>query len=681
MKSTIAGLLLLALPGLGAAAPTYAVIGQPDLASTSLATRCADANARFHQAVDGGFEMKGPAAVAVDHTSRLFVADYGGRRVLVFDLDDLGVCPVATGVIGAGELAGPESLAWDAQTGTLFVADTLDQTVAGYRFSNGAWTRRFTLGVSGAPGDAFDRFEFPRGLAVDPGGRLFVADDGNSRVLVFDPPFTSGEPAADSIHASADGGFSGVKAVAMIGHTLFVADYFGNRVLRFTGPFQTPDQTYVASGIFTGVSQPVDLAVHPDGSLLVTDQGNVRTARYDDAAFRAAANAPTSTFARYLHAEPLGVAAARDDRIFIADYSAYRVLVRREKRLAAPVDRSATAAVRNLLEDLHDRPARDAGRVAVGQQLLSWAYGSKDDPAAWYGDWLQMEQRGFRLPRIMGAELSDLMSYAGFSPNQDALDELIRFGQAGGIVALVWHPSRPSAGAFGSPAPTSTLAAMIDDGSAIGQAWQVQLDRAAAVLQQFEDAGVAVLFRPLHEQNGNFFWWGHDGSNGGALRSRQRAWVNVWRDLVREMTVTRDLHNLAFVFGTNQVNFAGVAPPLTYYPGGAWADVASIDVYDEALDLAGDSRGLRHYQALTGTGKPFGLAEFGQSFGGAGTGPDAAAWDARTLARRVRDSYPRLAFAIAWYSSVEGGNPFVFAIPDVSFGKALLKNPLMDAGP
>jgi hypothetical protein len=84
------------------------------------------------------------------------------------------------------------------------------------------------------------------------------------------------------------------------------------------------------------------------------------------------------------------------------------------------------------------------------------------------------------------------------------------------------------------------------------------------------------------------------------------------------------------------VNFGGVVPPLTYYPGAAWADLVSIDIYDEELDLAGATRGLRHYAALIGTGKPFGISEFGQSFTDNGTGPNAAS---RAL-RRCRTSSP-----------------------------------------
>jgi hypothetical protein len=49
----------------------------------------------------------------------------------------------------------------------------------------------------------------------------------------------------------------------------------------------------------------------------------------------------------------------------------------------------------------------------------------------------------------------------------------------------------------------------------------------------------------------------------------------------------------------------GVAPPLTYYPGGAWTDVVSIDTYNDELYLAGHERGIQHYTALLSTGKPF----------------------------------------------------------------------------
>ena len=394
---------------------------------------------------------------------------------------------------------------------------------------------------------------------------------------------------ADSIGAGANGGFSGPKAVAMSGHTLFVADFDNNRVLRFTGPFLTPNQVYVATGIFRGLSNPVDVAVHGDQSLLVTDQGNQRIARYNDAVFSPSRAAPTSVFATNMGPEPLGVAADRAGRIYIADYRRYRVLIRDEFVRKLPITPNSTAKAKALLADLHARASRTTNRVAIGQQLITWEYGAKSNPNAWYGDWLQMQNGGYPLPEIMAGETSDLMSYTGFAPNQAALNELIRHGKAGHIVSLVWHPANPVPGGnFSTPISTANLRNMINDGTTAGQRWQTQLNRAAAVLQKFKAAGVPVVFRPLHEQNGTFFWWGHNGASQAALQARQAAWAAMWRDMVKELTVNKGLNNLVFVFGTNQVNYSEVAPPLTYYPGSGSADAVSIDIYDEELDLAGN---------------------------------------------------------------------------------------------
>jgi len=339
-----------------------------------------------------------------------------------------------------------------------------------------------------------------------------------------------------------------------------------------------------------------------------------------------------------------------------------------------PITPGASPQVRALLAQFYSRVTRSVDRVAIGQQLLSYEYTARSDPNGWYGAWLKLQQRHLPLPEIMAAETSDLESYPGFYPNQAALNELIRHGRAGHIVSLVWHPDPPVGNDFSTPLSTTVLQQAINDATPAGRRWQIQLDRAAAVLRKFQAAGVPVLFRPLHEQNGDFFWWGNDHSTGAALLARKQAWVRLWRDMVTELTVRKGLKNLIFVFDTNQVNYDGVVPPLTFYPGPDWTDMVGIDIYDEELDLAGNQRGLQHYNALVSTGKPFGIFEFGQSTGDNGTGPNGAAWDARTLTRRIRDSYPRTVLAIAWYSTPG----YVYALPDVSFTPQLLADPLID---
>jgi hypothetical protein len=666
-----------------AAANGQGVLGQPTNSDVTLASRCPGQFARFnYSSANGG--MFGPSGIAVDLRGRLLVTDYGGHRVLTWpDVDALNTCKSADGVFGADEMTGPEAIAIDVRTETVFVADTLSHTVVGYRYLPGtAWTKVLTLGSRGVSGNGYNQFYFPRGLTVDSNGRLFVADDYNNRILMFDQPFSDGQYASDSIAAGADGGFNHPKGLAISGNALFVADFYNNRVLRFTGPFTTPDQTYVATGIFTGLNQPVDVAVHADGSLLVMDQGNRRVVSYKDAAIADSLNAPNGTwlYQGLLNSEPLGVACDRSGRIYMADYQSFRVIIRGVSS-KLPISVGSSVAARTLLTNLYAAPDKAAARVAVGQQLTTYLYGTKSDPNAWYGAWLKMQQANLPLPKVMGGELSDLMTYEGFYPNQDALNELIRHGQAGNIVTLVWHMDNPTQGDFNTPISTSDLHDVVDMNTATGQRFQAQLDLAANVLHQFQNANVPVLFRPLHEQNGTFFWWGHDGSSGAAQRDRQAAWVAMWRKMVTELTVNNGLHNLLFVFGVNQLDDYSFASPLTYYPGGAWADVVSIDIYNDQLYFAGNERGMQHYTALISTGKPFGLSEFGQSVGDNGTGPDGSGWDARTLANRVLDSYARATFAVAWYSSSYDGASWVWALPDVSYTRELLMNPLMYTQP
>jgi hypothetical protein len=151
-------------------------------------------------------------------------------------------------------------------------------------------------------------------------------------------------------------------------------------------------------------------------------------------------------------AHPAGVvcvAADRAGRIYIADYRSFRVLIRDERVLTRPISRVSSAAAQARLADLHARPSRVTDRVAVGQQLITFLYGARTDSNAWYRDWLQLAQRDLPLPEVMGGELSDLMSYTGFAPNQNALNELIRHGRAMYRHFKAAFPTRPPVSSAG----------------------------------------------------------------------------------------------------------------------------------------------------------------------------------------------------------------------------------------
>ena len=120
-----------------------------------------------------------------------------------------------------------------------------------------------------------------------------------------------------------------------------------------------------------------------------------------------------------------------------------------------------------------------------------------------------------------------------------------------------------------------------------------QLDTLAAGLTELKDAGVVVLWRPFHEMNGNWFWWG--GKDPAAFQK-------VWRHMFDYFTKTKGLDNLLWVYGPNHGEKVAA-----YYPGDRFVDVVGLDAYTDFVDPAH----IRGYREVAAIPKPFGFTEFG----------------------------------------------------------------------
>jgi len=188
---------------IGVGSGAVLVLGQPDYGSVA-------PNAGAGVTAPTAAGLFSPRAVYLDPDGRLFVADSGNNRVLVWDqLPEVDGAP-ADHVLGqpdftsnlvnggapgasAGTLAGPEDVLVVA--GRLFVADSLNNRVlawpADFADSSPAtlvlgqpdFTSRSALGAGGLVGPA--TLSFPSGLTTDD-RYLFVSDLGDNRVLVFE---------------------------------------------------------------------------------------------------------------------------------------------------------------------------------------------------------------------------------------------------------------------------------------------------------------------------------------------------------------------------------------------------------------------------------------------------------------------------------------------------------------
>ncbi|MBQ2957779.1 MAG: tryptophan-rich sensory protein [Clostridia bacterium] len=92
------------------------------------------------------------------------------------------------------------------------------------------------------------------------------------------------------------------------------------------------------------------------------------------------------------------------------------------------------------------------------------------------------------------------------------------------------------------------------------------MDRAAPYLHALKEAGVVVLWRPFHEADGGWFWWG----KGGGENFRK-----LWRLMYTRYTEYWGLDNLIWVLGYSSTNEEMKA----WYPGDDYVDVIGADSY------------------------------------------------------------------------------------------------------
>ena len=173
---------------------------------------------------------------------------------------------VATATDAPGSLSAPRGLALEGG-GTLLVADTGNDRVQ--RFSSDG----NLIDLLGEPGSGPGQFEEPVGVAVDPGGGILVADAGNRRIQQFDKDGTFLQE-----WAGPDGGFDTLADIDTEGDIVYAVDTVRG-LARFhsdgTGAWVNPKEGPGA------LIAPTGLAVR-GGRVYVADMGSASIVVFDD---------------------------------------------------------------------------------------------------------------------------------------------------------------------------------------------------------------------------------------------------------------------------------------------------------------------------------------------------------------------------------------------------------------
>ncbi|WP_404420200.1 glycoside hydrolase family 26 protein [Nibricoccus sp. IMCC34717] len=232
-----------------------------------------------------------------------------------------------------------------------------------------------------------------------------------------------------------------------------------------------------------------------------------------------------------------------------------------------PVDAEASPEARAVLSFLYSIRGKHAlaahhnylGRLSEAHALVQKETGGKL-PAVWGSDF------GF-------SDASGDIDNIAYRPK--LLEEALHWDSEGALITLTWHAANP---VMGEPGPfkgnvQSKLSDkewkdLITPGTELNGKWKAQMDLLAAFLKALENEKVPVLFRPWHEMNGGWFWWGEP--------DKHREFVQLWRMTYRHLAERHGLHNLIWVWSPSSQVRHGLEE---WYPGDEYVDVVAADLY------------------------------------------------------------------------------------------------------
>jgi len=175
-----------------------------------------------------------------------------------------------------------------------------------------------------------------------------------------------------------------------------------------------------------------------------------------------------------------------------------------------------------------------------------------------------------KMPAILGI---DLMEYnpvnVEHGSNPTMVKSVINHWNNGGIAEVHWHWNVAEKyvtgdwyGSFYTKNTNINLKKIMEGKDVVAyNSLMADIDAIAKPLLELQEAGIPVLFRPLHEASGGWFWWGASGPE---------AYKKLYTLLYDKLTNEYGLNNLIWVWNGQNAD---------WYPGDEYVDIVGEDIY------------------------------------------------------------------------------------------------------
>lgn len=156
-------------------------------------------------------------------------------------------------------------------------------------------------------------------------------------------------------------------------------------------------------------------------------------------------------------------------------------------------------------------------------------------------------------------------------PFNDMRKLIIDAYKKGGIITISWHADNPVSG--GNAWDKTPAVADILIGGSQREKYELWIERVSDFLQslQYNGENIPIIFRPFHEMNGSWFWWGEGNCEASD-------YIKLWQETVVLLKDKHNLHNLLYTYSPNKLNPNDNY--MKYYSGDDYVDILGIDIYD-----------------------------------------------------------------------------------------------------